>query len=139
SISLNPGAIEFAGGGADRLAQEGFGPDTQKPIQDDRATMIPLSRGRGLGRVAQSRQFLTGQFTTIAFWKREANIVDRPSLTLQPFCCDEGITAIVTFSCINDALSRVRKELLDSPRYSSTRQINQDLDLDSATEGRFFR
>src|SRR5204863_9886744 len=78
-------------------------------------------------------------FAAIAFGKWEANIANPPALTLQPLRRDERVPPVVTFSCINDALPRIRKELPDRSRYSGTGLIHQGLDLDSTAKGCLFR
>src|SRR5439155_6233993 len=102
--------IDLTRGSADRFAQKRFRAGTEQAIKNKGVRRAPDRIGQLGSRNAQGFQFLLCQLAAIFFRERQTN-VDLPSDSLQLFCRDERVAAVVAFAREHNAGRRFRKKL----------------------------
>src|SRR5260370_41387536 len=90
-----------------------------------------------LSRVKGSK-FFACQFTAFSLRKGEA-IIDVPSNSLQTFCRDQCVTAVMTLSGENNAFSWLREKFTDGSCDARACLVHQCFDFHAAREGSIFR
>src|SRR6266487_5687492 len=102
--------MDLTHGGTDRFAQERFRTGTEQAIQNNDVRCAVEGIGRLGSRIAQRFQFLLCQFAAIFFHEWQPD-VDLPSDSLQLFCRDKRVAAVVAFAGEHNTRRRFWKKL----------------------------